>query len=129
MSSELTPSLYMRLGGIDGIATVVDDFVERVLIDPRLQKNPHVVEAYRRKPKSALKYHVAEMVAWATGGPQIYTGRTMVESHRNLHIAGDEWEAFLDDLRQTLDLHKVPLAEQKELFAILGGTRPDIVTA
>lgn len=129
MSSELKASLYMRLGGLDGIATVVDDFVERVLADPRLQKNPHVTEAYRRKPKSALKYHVTEMVAWATGGPQIYTGRSMLESHRHLHIAGDEWEAFLDDIRQTLDQYKVPLAEQKELFVILGSTRPDIVTA
>jgi hemoglobin len=118
----------MRLGCVEGIATVVDDFVERVLVDPRLQKNPHVTEAYRRKPKSALKYHVTEMVAWATGGPQVYTGRSMLESHRHLHIAADEWEAFLDDLRQTLDHHKVPLADQKELFAILGGTRTDIVT-
>ena len=129
MSTELKPSLFVRLGGIDGIATVVDDFVERVLSDPRLQKNPHVAAAYQRKPKPALKYQVTEMVAWVTGGPHIYTGRSMIESHRHLHIGGDEWEAFLDDLRQTLDQFKVPLTEQKELFAILGGTRLDIVTA
>ena len=28
------PSLYARLGGVYTIATVVDDFIDRVMIDP-----------------------------------------------------------------------------------------------
>ena len=30
------PSLYDRLGGIYAIATVVDDFIDRIMIDPAL---------------------------------------------------------------------------------------------
>jgi truncated hemoglobin YjbI len=30
------PSLYDRLGGVYGIATVVDDFIDRIMVDPRL---------------------------------------------------------------------------------------------
>lgn len=30
------PSLYDRLGGVYGIATVVDNFVDRIMVDPRL---------------------------------------------------------------------------------------------
>jgi hemoglobin len=33
-------TLYDRLGGVYGIATVVDDFVDRIMIDPRLNANP-----------------------------------------------------------------------------------------
>jgi hemoglobin len=36
------PSLYNRLGGVYSIATVVDDFINRIMIDPRLNSNPLV---------------------------------------------------------------------------------------
>ena len=39
------PSLYSRLGGVYSIATVVDDFIDRVMVDPRLNANPRVDEA------------------------------------------------------------------------------------
>ena len=67
------------------------------------------------------------MVCWATGGPQKYTGRSMKESHQHLMITAAEWEAFLDDLQQTLDKFAVPAAEQAEIKAIVASTRADIV--
>jgi hemoglobin len=67
------------------------------------------------------------MVCWATGGPQEYTGRSMKDSHQNLMITAAEWEAFLDDLQQTLDKFAVPQAEQAEIKAIVASTRADIV--
>ena len=67
------------------------------------------------------------MVCWATGGPQKYTGRSMKESHQHLMITAAEWEAFLDDLQQTLDKFAVPSAEQTEIKAIVASTRADIV--
>jgi len=67
------------------------------------------------------------MVGMATGGPQKYTGRSMVDSHRDLKITPKEWEAFMDDFQQTLDKFKVPAAEQEELKAIVNSTYGDIV--
>jgi hemoglobin len=78
------------------------------------------------KPIIAL-YLVTEMVCWATGGPQEYTGRSMKDSHQNLMITAAQWEAFLDDLQQTLDKFAVPQAEQAEIKAIVASTRADIV--
>ena len=34
------PTLYERLGGVYSIATVIDDFIDRVMQDPRLNANP-----------------------------------------------------------------------------------------
>ncbi len=128
MSSQPTqPSLYERLGGIYSIATVVDDFIDRVMTDPRLNANPAVDEAHHRVPPAGFKYLVTEMVGMATGGPQKYTGRSMVDSHRDLKITPKEWEAFMDDFQQTLDKFKVPAAEQEELKAIVNSTYGDIV--
>jgi len=76
---------------------------------------------------AGFKYLVTEMVCWATGGPQKYTGRSMKDSHQHLMITATEWEAFLDDLQQTLDKFAVPQAEQAEIKAIVASTRADIV--
>jgi hemoglobin len=127
MSTQQQASLYDRLGGVYSIATVVEDFIDRIMVDPRLNANPRVDEAHHRVSPAGFKYLVTEMVCWATGGPQKYTGRSMRDSHQDLMITADEWEAFLDDLQQTLDKFGVPQAEQAELKAIVDSTRADIV--
>lgn len=127
MADQNQPTLYERLGGIYSIATVVDDFIDRIMTDPRLNSNPLVDEAHHRVPPAGFKYLVTEMVCWAAGGPQEYTGRSMRESHRELKITAREWDAFLDDFQKTLDKFAVPQAEQVELKAIVNSTRADIV--
>ena len=127
MDSKNQPSLYERLGGAYSIATVVDDFINRIMIDPHLNANPRVNEAHHRVSPPGFKYLVTEMVCWATGGPQQYTGRPLREVHQHLLITAAEWEAFLNDFQQTLDKFGVPQAEQAEMKEILAGTRGDIV--
>ncbi|WP_327434467.1 group I truncated hemoglobin [Streptomyces sp. NBC_01236] len=125
---EVQPaSLYERLGGIYSIATVVDDFIDRIMVDDRLNVNPRVDEAHHRVLPPGFKYLVTEMVGEAAGGPQRYSGHTMEETHRDLLIAGDEWEAFIDDLNQTLDKFGVAQQERSELLAIVESTRDAIV--
>ena len=122
-----SPTLYERLGSVYPIATVVDDFIDRIMVDSRLNANPRVDEAHHRVPPAGFKYLVTEMVCWAAGGPQKYTGRSMYESHKEMKITAAEWEAFMDDLQQTLDKFGVPAQEQAELKAIVESTRADIV--
>jgi hypothetical protein len=50
----------------------------------------------------------------------------MKEAHKDLMITPAEWEAFLDDLQQTLDKFAVQQAEQAELKAIVNSTRADM---
>ena len=125
MSSQ--PSLYERLGGVYAIATVVDDFIDRIMVDSRLNANPKVDEAHHRVSKAGFKYLVTEQVCWAAGGPQVYTGRSMRDSHAHLEITEFEWQSFLGDLRQAFDKFEVPATEQAELLAIVESTKSDIV--
>src|SRR5919205_1757029 len=103
-----TRSLYDRLGGVYSIATVVEDLIDRVMVDPRLNANPLVDAAHHKVPPAGFKYLVTEMLCWAAGGPQQYSGRGMEDSHRHLAIAPAEWDAFMDDLQMTLDKFSVP---------------------
>ena len=127
MQPQDTPSLYDRLGGLYNIAVVVDDFIDRVMGDPRLNANPRVDEAHHRVSPQGFKYYVTEMLCWAAGGPQTYSGRTMGDSHRHLMITDEEWEAFMEDLQQSLDKFEVPQPEQDEVTAIVESTKEAIV--
>ena len=121
------PSLYDRLGGVYNIAAVVDDLIDRVMTDARLNANPRVDEAHHRVSAAGFKYYVTEMVCWAAGGPQRYSGRQMGDSHRHLLITAGEWDAFMDDVQCSLDKFAVPQPEQEELRVIVESTREAIV--
>src|SRR3712207_5494241 len=127
MHTQITPSLYDRLGGVYNIATVVDDLIDRVMTDARLNANPRVDEAHHRVSPAGFKYYVTEMLCEAAGGPQTYSGRTMGDSHRHLMITDEEWVAFMDDLQQALDRFEVPQPEQDEVKAIVESTKESIV--
>ena len=127
MATQEPASLYDRLGGIYNIATVVDDFIDRVMVDPKLNVNPAVDEAHHRVSAAGFKYLVTEMVGWATGGPQQYSGRSMLDSHAHLNISNGEFDALMVDLQQTFDKFEVPQVERDELVAIVESTRADIV--
>ena len=120
-------SLYERLGGAYAIATVVDAFIEKLLVNDTLNANPAVNAARAHVPKAGLKFHVTALVCQVTGGPQTYTGRSMKDAHRHLNITEKEWGAMVHDFVEVLDQFKVPKAEQAELLTIVGSTKPDIV--
>jgi hemoglobin len=121
-------ALYDRLGGVYSIATVVDDFIERLLVNHTLNANPAINQARAHVPKAGLKFQVTALVCEATGGPCKYTGRAMKESHQQLNITEEQWQAMVVDFQGTLDKYKVPAREQEELIIIVGSTKKDIVT-
>ena len=120
-------SLYDRLGGAYPIAVVVDDFIDRLLVNDTLNANPAIKEARGRVPAPGLKFHVTTMVCEATGGPCKYVGRDMKTAHARLNITQKEWDAMVADFRKTLNKFKVPVKEQEELIQIVGSTKKDIV--
>jgi hemoglobin len=122
-------SLYDRLGGVYPIAVVVDDFIERLLVDDTLNANSAIRHARERVPKQGLKFQVTALVCQVTGGPCKYSGRDMKAAHAHLNISEKEWQAMLADFRKTLEKLNVPVGEQGELIAIVNSTKADIVVA
>jgi len=126
-AQEKQRSLYDRLGGVYSIATVVDDFIERLLVNRTLNANPAINEARARVPKAGLKFQVTALVCEVTGGPCTYHGRAMKESHAHLNITAKEWDRMVAVFQQILTKHSVPAAETAELLAIVDSTKADIV--
>ncbi len=122
-------SLYERLGGIHAIAAVVDDFVDKLLVNPTITANKNTVAGLAHITKPGLKYLLTEMICQAAGGPQKYTGKSMKEAHKDLKISEAEWEAMVKEFLASLAKFKVPNKEQIELVVIVGTTKADVVTA
>jgi len=117
-------SLYKRLGGYDAIAAVTDDFLGRLLAEPRFVK---FFAGASNDSKQRIRQHIVDQLCMATGGPCVYTGRTMKASHAGLGISEEDWNVAVRDLVATLNKFRVPAAEQGELAAILNAVKSDIV--
>ena len=123
-------SLYERLGGIDAISAVVDEFIKNVLEDARI--NARFANA-ATDPAAAQHFRqmLIDQICEATGGGPIvgckYTGKNMVESHKDMNITEDEFNALVEDLVKALDKYKVPEREKGELLGALGSMKGDIV--
>ncbi|HLB36145.1 MAG TPA: group 1 truncated hemoglobin [Gemmatimonadales bacterium] len=122
-------SLYQRLGGVYPISVVVDDFIDRLLVNDVLNANPAINQARAKVPAAGLKFHVTSLVCAVTGGPCTYAGRGMKEAHAHLNVTEREWQAMVADFRVTLDKFKVPAQEQGELIKIVESTKAEIVVA
>lgn len=122
------PSLHDRLGGTHAIAAVCQEFLARLLANPKIAANPNVARVADPARGPGLWFHLTAQIVEATGGPYRYSGRTMKDVHHGMNITAGEWDAMTADFKATLDQFKVPEAEQKELFDVVGTTRKDIVT-
>jgi hemoglobin len=135
-------TLYERLGGNRGITAIVDDFTARVMEDPRvnwerggMMRGPVFFRreqppAWTPTPENiaALKKHMAQFFALATGGPADYDGKDLSAVHEEMRITNPEFDAAAGDLKATLDRLNIADREQKELLAIVESTRPQVVT-
>jgi hemoglobin len=115
-------SLYERLGGIDAIRAVVDDFVANVAADKRINK------FFAHTDIDRLKRNLVDQICQGTGGPCTYTGRSMKEVHAGMGVRRRDFNALVADLGRTLKKFKVPKRETGELVAILAPMKREIVT-
>jgi len=120
-------SLYDQLGGVYGIAPLVDDFVDRLWNDPVVIANPYVAEARQRYAKASLRFLFTEYLCDKTGGPMVYRGRDMKTAHAGLHISEKEWRAMIADLKASMRKFSVPEEAQGDVIGVLEETKKDIV--
>lgn len=114
-------SLYDRLGGLEAITAVIDEFIGRVVADDRINKK------FAKSDAKRLRLHLIEQVCAATGGPCVYTGLSMKQSHKNMKVTDGEFTALVEDLSGALDKFNVGATEKNELLTALAGMKGDIV--
>jgi hemoglobin len=114
-------SLYDRLGQKPAITAVVDDFVNNVAADSRINA------AFAKTDLPHLKAMLVEQICQASGGPCTYTGKDMRTAHEGQNVTDAQFTAMVEDLVKSLDKFKVGEKEKSDLLGALGGMKGDIV--
>jgi hemoglobin len=115
-------SLYERLGGLDAISAVVDEFIKIASADDRINK-----KFAKTVQPARVRLHFIEQICMLTGGPCKYTGDSMKKAHHNMGLTEGEFTAGVEDLTKALDKFNVPAQEKGELLTALAQFKKDIV--
>ena len=115
------PSLYERLGGIAKIAPLCSDIYDKHASDPITAARFH------GKDHAQIKRHVTAFFASGTGGSQVYNGRTMAQTHRNMNIGHTEFYRVVEHVAEAMTEHGYGTRELGEVLAILYSLKNEIL--
>jgi hemoglobin len=126
-SESITPTpdndvLYKTFGEKPGLVALMDDFMVRLMTDPRTR--PFFEPANRDHVKKEL----VEQFCQVTGGPCVYKGVDMKNAHAELEIRKSHFNALIEVLQQSMDARGIPFRAQNQLLAQLAPMHRDIIT-
>ena len=113
--------LFFRIGGEAKLKAAVDELVDVILKDERI--NFAFAETDLPKFKHLLYTQLCELAA----GPCIYDGRDMRTAHQRLPLTNAHFNALTEDLYIALDRVGVSYRFQNELIALLAPMQRDVV--
>lgn len=114
-------SLFNRIGGLQVLTQIVDEFVDKVTTAPSTKRSFDGIN--RKTLKGTVVAHLCKL----TGGSCVYEGETMLNAHRDSKITEAEFDAFVSMFRDTLNKY-LNTREKNELLKILAPMKRDIVT-
>lgn len=132
------PTLYDKLGGVFGIAAVVDRFSDAIIENPIAGKdsaNPALRQWHREQLARlpGLKFMRTLWVCAVAGGPFQYSATRpghdllgLEEAHRNLRISSEEFDAVAEELARTLDEFGVPTAEKDAVLGAFAAHKAEV---
>ena len=114
--------LYKAFGEKAGLVTLMDDFMTRLLADPRT--GPHFQPANQQHVKEQL----VDQFCALGGGPCVYKGADMKTSHAELDIKKSDFHALVEVLQHSMDAQGIAFATQNRMLALLAPMHRDIIT-
>ncbi len=120
-------SLFDRLGGNNGISTIVDDVVEAHMNNPAIRKR---FIPYKDKPEQLelIKKHTVDFFIAGSGGPANYSGKDMSTTHKGMNITPTEYMHVVDDIMLVLKNHKIDEESRKDVLTILWSLKGMIIS-
>lgn len=115
-------SLYERLGDAEGIGRLVDDAVGAHL------HNPIVKTRFENaKDIEHAKQMMRDFFGVGSGGPESYTGKDMLTTHKGMNISEQEFLEAVDDILGAMDTNNLGENEKKDVLAILYSLKSEII--
>jgi hemoglobin len=121
--APVDPSLrpvFDQFGGEPGLVALMDDFMARLLADPRMRP------FFAQTDHAEIKRHLVEQFCAILGGGCAYTGRDMRTTHAGLGIDRADFNALVEDLQLAMDARHIPFRAQNRLLAKLAPMHREI---
>ena len=116
------PAVYQALGQRAGIVNLMDDFVARLVADPR------IAGKFKDSNLKNLKAQLSDQICQVSGGPCVYEGSDMKSAHEELGITMADFNALVEDLQLSMEAKGIPFRVQNRLLARLAPMHRDIIT-
>ena len=107
--------------GREGIGRIVDDLVDHVRTDPRIE------DIFKATDLVRLRRTLKEQVCYILNGGCDYTGRDMKKTHEDQGITMAEFNRLVELLQEAMDREGVSFAAQNRLLAKLAPMKRDVV--
>jgi hemoglobin len=120
-------TMWGRLGGEEGVTRIVDDFVNLVAPDPKVDFFRGGKYKLTEDAVVKMKRELVEQISQATGGPLKYKGPDMKKVHKGMGITDAQFNAIAADLKKALVKNKVADEDVKQILDAVGSFRKDIV--
>jgi hemoglobin len=117
-------SLYKQVGGYDAVAAVTDAFLAKAGADKSLKR---FFIGHSQSSLVKIRQLIVDFICEKSGGPCVYTGRSMVDAHTGLKITDKDWETSNKLFGAVLNDLKVEKPLQEKLVAFIGSLKGDIV--
>ena len=118
----MADSLYERLGSSGGVTQIASDALDNHLANPRVKARYENLENLEAVRQGAANFFIS-----ATGGPDVYEGKDMLETHKGMNIDEAEFMAVVDDILDALEKNSIEQREQEEVLFALYSMRREIV--
>jgi hemoglobin len=126
-TSSAASSLWDRLGGEEVLRSVVDDFVNLATRDPKVNYTRGGRFPLDDQALASAKRTALEIISMGSGGPYVYTGRTIREIHQSMRITDAEFDAIAADFRTAIGRSAADPADIEAAMDRVYATRSEIV--
>lgn len=117
----MTVSLYEKYGGAETVATLVDQFYDKILADTRIS------HFFTQTPMERQRRHQTAFISQVLGGPPEYKGLNMRKAHARLDLNEDHFNAVAEHLQATLTEAGVDAADVALIMGQVAGLRSDVL--
>lgn len=114
-------SLYRDLGEKPGITRIVEGMLINVAGDPR------IVQFFAKVDIAGLRDKLVDKFCVIAGGPCVYTGDSLEESHKGQNLSPSHFNALVENLQAAMDSQGVPTPVQNRLLARLAALRGQVI--
>lgn len=90
-------TIYIRMGGIEGVTSLVDEFLANILTNEDL-RDRFIPTINSEARFNLFRHNLIDMFCEAGDGPCQYKGQTMAEAHTGMDITKEEFDLMIDDL-------------------------------